>query len=117
MSLLTLSLINIILLTALVAIPTAIVYRRNKGTLSITKSYTRAIFHIFRVMGWMFIVVGVTFLPFIFAGMTGHLDGNWPWWSLPFILAYIGVGYGLQRFMKFLLKDEDLKNMFASKDR
>ena len=36
----------------LVAIPTAIVYWRNKGQLSIGKSYMRALLHVVRVTAW-----------------------------------------------------------------
>ena len=106
-----------VFLVAVVAIPAAIVYRRNRGTLSLGQSYQRAFLYVLRVVGWCLVVVGLTFVPFIVAGLTGHLHGYWPWWSLPFILAYIAVGYGLQRLMTFLVKDEDLKNMFWSKER
>jgi|SRR6185312_381092 hypothetical protein len=102
----------------LVAIPTAIVYWRNKGQLSIGKSYMRALLHVVRVTAWGIIVVGVILTAASTAALLGTpFPGNWPWWSIFFCLGFVGVGYGIQRLARFVLNDADWNNMFASKDR
>lgn len=97
----------------LVSVATAIVYWRNRGSLSVRHSYTRAMLHYFRVFGWMLLVIGSLFTaPSVAALLGAELGGNWPWWSTFIFLACVGVGYGLQRLMRFPLNDPDLRNMF-----
>jgi len=103
---------------ALIAIPAALVYWRNDGKLSVYKSYLRGMLHLFRVMGWTAVVFGALFTAFSAAALLGaRLGGNFPWWSIFFGLGLAGLGYGIQRLMRFILRDEDWNNMFASKDR
>lgn len=100
----------------LVAIPTAIVYWRNKGKLSARKSYLKGMLYVFRVLGWGFIIWGVLFLPLFITDLFGLINWGYPWWSIAFSAFLIGFGYGLQRLMRFILNDPDWNNMFASKD-
>ncbi|MDP1749347.1 MAG: hypothetical protein Q8L22_07810 [Reyranella sp.] len=108
-------LINALATLTLVAIPAAIVYWRNKGKLSVGKSYHRGLLHLFRVMGWMFMMWGALFLPLVVTDLIGLSHWGYPWWSIFFVLAFVAFGYGLQRLMKFILRDPDANNMFFSK--
>jgi hypothetical protein len=100
---------------ALVAIPAVIVFWRNKGKLSVGKSYLRGLLHLARIMGWMFMLWGVLLLPFVVTDLIGRSDWGYPWWSIFFVPALVAFGYGLQRLMKFILRDPDWNNMFSSK--
>ena len=110
--------IQIIATVLLVSAPTAIVYWRNRGQLSVGKSYLRGLLHFFRALGWGAVVLGSIFAVLSGAALVGvGPGGNWPWWSIFFSLAFVGIGYGTQRLMRFILNDADWNNMFASKDR
>lgn len=63
----------------LVAVPTAVVYWRNKGELSVGKSYLKGLLHLFRVMGWMFMVSGVLFVPVVVTDLIGFSHWGYPW--------------------------------------
>ncbi|GEP61657.1 hypothetical protein [Reyranella soli] len=99
----------------LVAVATAIVYQRNKGKLSVGKSYLKGLLHLFRVMGWMFMVWGVLFVPVVVTDLIGFSHWGYPWWSIFFVFAFVALGYALQRLMKYIPRDPDWNNMFASK--
>jgi len=101
----------------LVAVPTAIVYWRNDGKLSVGRSYLRGLLHLFRVIGWAVVVFGTFFALLSVASLLGAKIDGFPWWFVFFGLGFAGLGYGIQRLMRFILRDEDWNNMFAWKDR
>jgi hypothetical protein len=107
-------LIGIALLALCGGLPTLIVYRRNQGRLSWRASRIRAFFHFMRVFGWT--MIGLQIVLFVPLWATDRLElSHWgyPWWAIFPSLAFAGFGYGFQRLGKFLLRDEDLKNMIG----
>jgi hypothetical protein len=104
----------IALFVALSVVPTLIVYRWHRGHLSFRASNARALFHYLRVFGWL--LFGLNLFVFAPLWIVGRVKPNlwtYPWWGILFILAMAGIGYGLQRLGKFLLQDEDLKNILG----
>lgn len=102
----------------LAGVPTAIVYRRNRGKLPLGKSYLRAMLHTMRVIAWFIAASGLILLLFYSATLTGLFpEIVYPWWSALPILFFMAAGYGLQRLMRYILNDPDWNNMFISGDR
>jgi phosphatidylglycerophosphate synthase len=103
-----------VVMSLFVATPTTIVYWRNKGRLSRRASYLRSIFYGFRVVGWMVVAMSVLiFFPLWLTDIAGLTHWGYPWWTILLLLALVALGYGFQRLAKFLLQDEDLKNMIG----
>jgi hypothetical protein len=102
----------------LVGLPTAIVYRRNQGKLSLRKSYLRATLHMIRVIAWFIVGSCLIVLLVIVASLAGAFpDIHYPWWSILAIVFFTAVAYGIQRLMRYILNDPDWNNMFISGDR
>ncbi len=97
-------------------LPTVLVYRRHKGKLSIGQSHLVASLHLFRAIGWVFIVIAPIFALLILAGMAGRLAGTYPWWSVLAAIVLAAVGYVMQRLATVVLNDQDFRNMFVSSD-
>jgi|SRR5580698_6224896 hypothetical protein len=70
-----------------------------------------------RITGWIFVGGGALFTVLtVVALMHARVGDNWPWWSIFFGPTLGGIGYGIQRTVRFVLEDPDWNNMFASKD-
>ncbi|MEI6200517.1 MAG: hypothetical protein WCP68_01045 [Enhydrobacter sp.] len=106
--------IGFVFLITLLGLPTVLIYRRNHGRLSWKASYYRAFFHFIRVFGWIFLGLNLAiFFPLWLTDRLGLSHFGFQWWGIFFIAGCVTLGYGLQRFGKFLLQDEDIKNILG----
>lgn len=102
----------------LVGLPTAIVYRRNQGKLSLGRSYLRATLHMIRIIAWFIVGSCLILLLIVVASLAGAFpDIHYPWWSILAIVFLTAVAFGIQRLMRYILNDTDWNNMFISGDR
>ena len=113
------TLIFILLASLLLAgLPTAIVYRRNQGKLSLGRSYLRATLHTIRVIAWLLVGAGLISVLVFIASLAGAFpEARFPWWTIFPILFQTAFGYGIQRLMRYILNDPDWNNMFISQDK
>jgi hypothetical protein len=72
---------------------------------SVTDSYRRALLHLVRIIGWLFIVVSVVFLPLMVMELMGVSHFGYPWWSIVLPVIQILAGYSVQRMAQSALRD------------
>jgi hypothetical protein len=85
------------LLALLAGVPTVLVWLRSKRTLSLRDSYHRALLHVARLFGLVFMAIAILGLIFALAALAGVSHFGYPIFSAPLFALFFAVGYGIQR--------------------
>ena len=80
------------------------------------KNSLRSRLQFIRFGGWIAIFVGTVFIALSVAGLLGAQIGGFEWWVILVGLLAAGIGYGIDRVVRFALNDPDWNNMFGSKE-